>query len=154
MTASELQEFHIREESETDRSVRLTLYGELDITTVGELDQRVWELASGGLGIRVDLSQVRFIDVCGLRAVTRAVELANHRGAWLEIDPKVSRPVRRLVRLVGAEAEIWPGAERIQRARGRPELRRRRRLATHRHRLRGEPSGRRSTDPLDLRRDG
>jgi anti-anti-sigma factor len=154
MTSSELQEFYIREESEPDRSVRLTLYGELDIATVAELDQRVSQLALRGLGVRVDLSRLRFIDVCGLRAVMRAIELANNEGAWLEIDPKVSRPVRRLIGWVGGEAEIWPEADRIARRRDRPELRRRRRLATHRDRLRREPARRRSTDRLDLRRDG
>ena len=111
MTLSELQEFCIREESGPDRIVRLTLYGELDLTTVGDLDRRVSQLMVGGVGVRVDLSQLRFIDACGLRAVVRAVETANDRGGTLEIDPSVSRPVGRLIGLVGAEAQIWPGID-------------------------------------------
>jgi anti-anti-sigma factor len=111
MTLSELQEFGIREESGPERIVWLTLYGELDLTTVGELDQRVWQLMVGGVGVRVDLSQLRFIDACGLRAVVQAVETANDRGGTLEIDPCVSRPVGRLIGLVGAEAQIWPGID-------------------------------------------
>lgn len=68
---------------------------------------------------RLDLSQLRFIDVCGMRAVIRAVGTAHDRGTALQVDPRVSRCVARLIGLVGGEAGMWPPAGDTGRGRGR-----------------------------------
>jgi anti-anti-sigma factor len=119
MTSSELQGFHIREEIEPDRIVRLTLCGDLDLATVGQFEQRISEAATGAYGVRLDLSQLRFIDLCGLRAVTRAVASAHRIGAMLEVDQRVSRRVARLIGLVGAEDGFWPPVAPIDREHAR-----------------------------------
>ena len=156
MRISELPEFDIREERGPDQIVQLALYGELDLATVGELGQRVSQLMIPGARVRLDLSQVRFIDACGLRAVVRAVETANERGGTLEINPCVSRPVARLIKLVGAEAQIWPriasgDAERVALERASRGLSARRRA---RQRPAREVVPRRSRDRPHLCRDG
>lgn len=109
-----------------------------------------------GARVRVDLSQVRFIDACGLRAVVRAVETANDRGGTLEINPCVSRPVARLIKLVGAEAQVSPriassDAKQVALERASRGLSARRRA---RQRPAREVVPRRSRDRPHLCRDG
>jgi anti-anti-sigma factor len=94
--------------------------GELDIAVADALERRL----RGFLGrprrrIRVDLSEVGFIDARGLHAVINAISAARRGGGVLEVAPNASRAVRRLIDLVGAAEEIWPREWRWGPDRGR-----------------------------------
>jgi anti-anti-sigma factor len=106
-------------DEEADGVVRLVLLGELDIAVTAELEAHLRQVAGAGRRIRLDLSRLSFMDVCGLRAVIRSVNAARRDGWQLEIDRDVSACVRRLIDLVGAGREVWPEAAEHRRRRGR-----------------------------------
>lgn len=72
---------------ETDGArCRVHLGGELDVTAVGELDRTLAELDLEGVECLVlDLEQIEFMDLAGLRAVLRARELGRRWGFDLEV---------------------------------------------------------------------
>jgi anti-anti-sigma factor len=81
-----------------DAVVRLRLFGELDLATVPLLES---ELAKATReAIVLDLGELTFIDVAGLRAVLQDLSLVDG-----------SRPVRRLFELTGHEHLLDAGAD-------------------------------------------
>ncbi len=112
-----------RRSADPDGAIRLTLLGEVDIAVADELSARLRELGDAGARVRLDLSQLRFIDLGGLDAVVAALAEARRDGWPLEVDPKVSPSVERLIQFVGASRTIWPdrhrgGGSRPQRSAG------------------------------------
>lgn len=57
--------------------------GEIDISTVGRLRERLFELAEGSEPLIVDLDQVTFIDSAGLGALVGTSRRAAERGGTL-----------------------------------------------------------------------
>lgn len=104
----------MRQRRDVDGVVHLRLLGELDLAVADQLSARFRQLKRAGCRVRLDLSQLGFIDRCGLLAVRCAVSDAQ-RGRWeLVVDRKVSTSVRRLIELVGVSSELWPGTDRSQ----------------------------------------
>ena len=100
-------QFWIEESQDSDGSLRLTLFGELDLTVVGELESRLGELNAEEAPVRLDLSELSFIDSSGIRVVTRA-RLDSCRVGWtFEIDPHVSPVVKRPLELLGLGEVLW-----------------------------------------------
>ncbi|MBB4662282.1 STAS domain-containing protein [Conexibacter arvalis] len=84
--------------------VRVT--GELDLATVGILEQTVQDLlASGCPGVVLDLRELAFIDSTGLRMLLRLDDLASDCGRRFGIVEGTG-PVRRLLRLTGLDARF------------------------------------------------
>ena len=58
--------FECRERSDPDGARRLTLLGEVDIAVADELARRLGRLERARARTRLDLSELQFIDLCGL----------------------------------------------------------------------------------------
>lgn len=99
--------FAIVESHEGD-GLRLRLTGELDITSVPVLEDRLSRSRTNGVAVRLDLSELDFIDSSGLHALIRAMNEASADGWRLEIDRDVAAQARRLFELTGLDRLI-PG---------------------------------------------
>jgi anti-anti-sigma factor len=101
---SRAAELNMTEKSESGRT-RLILTGELDLNTVRGFEEQLGVLRAKKRRVRLDLSKLDFIDAAGLRAVLRAKRDRRGGLSSLEVDPKLSPQVNRLVALLGC-----PGA--------------------------------------------
>ena len=84
------------------------LIGELDVATVEYLSTRLRELRKGGYPVRLDLSELKFVDSSGIREILRAVTDARRDGWSLAVDGPMTEQVARTVDLVGARTFLWP----------------------------------------------
>jgi anti-sigma B factor antagonist/stage II sporulation protein AA (anti-sigma F factor antagonist) len=91
--------FEIRE-SRRDGWLRLSLTGELDRSSSRLLEERLASLRVTRSPVRLDLSQLDFIDSTGIHLLIRTVGDARIKGWQLEIEPTVSPQVMRLLKLV------------------------------------------------------
>lgn len=79
--------------------------GDIDISTVGQLRERLYELAGNGGTLIVDLNRVTFIDSAGLGAlVGTAQRVAEHGGSLYAVCAQ-PQP-RRLLWLTGVDKRI------------------------------------------------
>src|SRR5215475_8390634 len=79
--------------------------GEIDISTVAQLRERLFELADNGGTLIVDLNRVTFIDSAGLAALVGTARRAAGRGGSLHAV--CSRPqTRKLLWMTGVERRI------------------------------------------------
>jgi len=108
MTAPSFECLRIKEEPEADGVVRLMLLGELDIAVIDVVHDRIRQAAQSSRAVRVDLSQLRFIDGCGLQAILEWIDSPRRDGWGLTVDPEVSPPVGRLIDLLGVSGLVWP----------------------------------------------
>jgi anti-anti-sigma factor len=90
----------IVEQEEENACIRLVLVGELDLASTGMLEDRLAALRAEGPAVRLDLSQLEFIDSTGLQALIQAMNDADANGWQLQIDRDVTPQVLRLFRLV------------------------------------------------------
>jgi anti-sigma B factor antagonist len=95
-------------ESQEGDCLRLLLTGELDIASVPVLEDRLSALGAGERSVRLDLSQLDFIDSSGLHALIRAMRAASANGWRLQIDRAVAEQARRLFEIVQLDRLI-PG---------------------------------------------
>lgn len=100
--------FAIREAVDEDQALRLTLLGDLDLTSAEALTTRLAALKAAGHPCRLDLSQLAFIDSTGIQALLLALTDARWNGWPLEIAPAVSPTVERAARIVGIAQVLWP----------------------------------------------
>jgi anti-sigma B factor antagonist len=100
-------QFWIEESQDPDGPLRLTLLGELDLTVAGELESRLGELKAKGVPVRLDLSELSFIDSSGIGVITRARLEADRAGGAFEVDPHVSEVVKRPLELLGLGEVLW-----------------------------------------------
>ena len=111
MTAPELpNSFDISESFEPD-GVRLCVCGELDVAVVSRLQDRLDSVARPGETVILDLSELSFIDSSGLNVLVTALRHAKRDGWELRIEPNMSRPVQRVVTMMGLDAVFWAEAE-------------------------------------------
>ena len=83
----------------------VTVAGEIDISTVTGLRERLFDLAASGRPLLVDLDQVTFIDSAGLSALVGTANRADAHGGSLYAA--CSRPkIRKLFRLTGLDRRI------------------------------------------------
>ncbi len=100
--------FAIREAVDSDQALRLTLVGDLDLTSAEALSTRLAELKAAGRRTRMDLSQLAFIDSSGIQALLIALTDARWVGWPLEVAREVSHSVRRAAEIVGIAQMLWP----------------------------------------------
>ena len=100
-------QFWIGEDQDPDGAVRLTCFGELDLTVADQLEARLEQLKAQDAAVCLDLSELSFIDSSGIRVLTRA-RLDSDRSGWtFEIDPHVSPVVKRPLELLGLGEVLW-----------------------------------------------
>jgi anti-sigma B factor antagonist len=93
----------------------VTVAGEIDISTVTRLRERLLELAASDRPVVADLDQVGFIDAVGLSALVGAANRAAAHDGSLHVV--CARPrIRQLFRLTGLEGRI-PLARTLDEAR-------------------------------------
>lgn len=109
--------FAMRERLDADETLRLTLLGDLDLAVADRLTARLAELKAAGRPVRLDLSQLVFIDSTGVQALLIALIDARWIGWQLEVAPEVSTSVERAAQIVGIAEVLWPQ----DRAAGRPD---------------------------------
>ena len=100
-------QFSMVDRWDADGALRLTLRGELDLTVADQLENRLEQLRAAGTGVRLDLSELSFIDSSGIRVVIRARIEASREGWALDVDPHVSESVRRPLELLGLGDVLW-----------------------------------------------
>lgn len=81
-------------------ALRLSLVGELDMASLGELEDRLVRLHAKKTPARLDLSRLEFIDSTGLRLLIRTLGDARIDGWQLEVEPDLTPEVRGLFKLV------------------------------------------------------
>jgi anti-anti-sigma factor len=89
--------------TEHEGCLRLMLVGELDLATGPRLEEHLRRLAEDKVTVRLDLSRLDFIDSTGLHLLIRAIQDSRRDGWALEVEPEVSQPVRRLLRIANVE---------------------------------------------------
>jgi len=100
--------FRLEERFERDGTLRLMLIGELDVAVIDHLSTRVRELRKGGYPVRLDLSELEFIDSSGIQEIIREVSAAREGDLELVVDHQMTDQVARTVDLVGAREFLWP----------------------------------------------
>jgi anti-anti-sigma factor len=103
-----LTDFRIEQSTDPDGMVSLALSGELDLAVAPELVKRLEELRGARSVVRLDLSELSFMDSTGLSTVLTAVLDARREGWQLEIGRALARPVARIVELAGVGPYLWP----------------------------------------------
>jgi anti-sigma B factor antagonist len=94
------QPFELHERPE-DGCVCLKVTGELDLATAPRLDDRLRQLRAESRRVRVDLSELEFMDSTGLHVL---IDAANEGRGWqFELQHELSPQVRRLFQLMGVE---------------------------------------------------
>jgi anti-anti-sigma factor len=87
--------------------VRVKLTGELDLAVAHLLGGRLSEFQDQQLAVRLDLSELEFMDSIWLNLVVRAADDARRDGWRFEVERDVSPPVGRLFELAGIESFLW-----------------------------------------------
>jgi anti-sigma B factor antagonist len=100
--------FDVRQHRDADGTERVTLTGELDLSATAGLKARLGEVQRAKHRLRLDLSELDFIDCSGIRAILEAMADARRDGCAVEVDRAVSPMVRRIVSLGAIAAELWP----------------------------------------------
>jgi anti-sigma B factor antagonist len=82
-------------------SQRVVVLGEVDLASANQFEQEIVSLLDGGNGrLVLDLSQLTFMDVAGIRALVRCHQRAVKLGTNLQLIPGSSEP-RRILELCG-----------------------------------------------------
>ena len=94
-----------------DGWLRLSVHGELDVATAALLEDQLRDARRGRRCVRVDLSELAFLDSTGLHAILRCLREARSDAVTVEIERSVSNAVAALLSLTDAERLLWPDAE-------------------------------------------
>lgn len=89
----------------------VSLVGELDLAVADDLAVRLQQIQEQGLEVRLDLTQLEFIDSTGLRELMCAIDSSRRDGSRLTVGTQMTRAVRRVVDLVGAGPYFRPSGE-------------------------------------------
>jgi anti-sigma B factor antagonist len=89
------------ESEERDGLVHVSLRGELDLSTVGKVDDELQRWEGSSQDLVLDLSRLTFLDSTGLRCVVRADERAKEDGRRLVVvkGPEAVQRVFEITRL-------------------------------------------------------
>lgn len=99
-------------ESRMNGRLRLSLTGELDLATTPALEDRLARLRARKSPVRLDLSDLDFIDSAGLHLLIRTVGDARIKRWQLRIEPDVAPQVLHLFRLVHLDRFLAAGEPR------------------------------------------
>jgi anti-sigma B factor antagonist len=98
-------------ERREDGRVRLSLLGELDLASVPALDSCLRSLREQNQPVRLDLSQLDFIDSTGIHLLYRVLHDAREEGWQLQVDPELTPGVQRVLTLVKLKDFIVRGTD-------------------------------------------
>jgi anti-anti-sigma factor len=98
----------LSERQDADGAVRLSLIGELDLSATDRLRLHLAQLQRTQHRVRLDLSELEFIDCSGVGAILNAMAEARGAQRTLEVDRRVSPNVSRVISLVQIASDLWP----------------------------------------------
>ena len=81
--------------------VGLKLVGELDLATTPELTDALLDTSMSASPVSLDLSELTFVDSCGIHAILTLARSQNGRGPLVLLNP--SAHVSRLFELLGLD---------------------------------------------------
>jgi anti-anti-sigma factor len=87
------------EETREGAWARLVLIGELDIATARQLRERIHQLKEAGSHVRLNLSELEFIDTGGAHVLAEALAESRADHWRLEVEPNLSHQVGRFLDL-------------------------------------------------------
>jgi anti-sigma B factor antagonist len=96
--------FRMDERRDGDRSV-LSLHGELDLATIGDVRARLDALQAERRGVVLDLDGLTFMDSTGIRLVLQAAQDAERTG-WEFSVTRGSSAVQRVFEAAGLEERL------------------------------------------------
>jgi len=99
----------LSERRDADGAVCLSLIGELDLSVTDRLRLHLDQLQRSQRRVRIDLSQLEFIDCSGVALILAALREARGAQRALEVDRHVSPNVSRVISLVQIASDLWPG---------------------------------------------
>jgi anti-anti-sigma factor len=105
LTSAELD---IQQRRDRDGWLTLALVGELDLSSVGRLETRLRQLRHESYRVRLDLSELRFIDSRGLQVIILALKEARETGWELDVWHELAPAVQSVVEMSGTTAVLWP----------------------------------------------
>jgi anti-anti-sigma factor len=85
----------------------LRLRGEVDMTTLAELEWALERALETGLDLVVDVGELTFIDAAGLRALARADDRLRRDGRRLRLE-RPNRHLRHLLGVLNLELDLDP----------------------------------------------
>lgn len=100
--------FRMSERFDQDGVLCLALIGELDLAVAEDLASRLQQLQEQRLDVRLDLTELEFIDSTGIRELISALESSRRDGSRLTVGTELTSAVRRVVELVGVRSYFWP----------------------------------------------
>jgi anti-anti-sigma factor len=100
--------FDMRQTTDADGALRLRVSGALDIAVADLLGERLRQLGVADRRVRLDLSEVGFIDCSGVETVLQALTAARRRGWRLEVDRRVGASVERMIDFMAVAHVLWP----------------------------------------------
>lgn len=103
--------FEVRQRHDADGALRVTLIGELDLAVTDRLRAQLDAIRRSGRRVRLDLSQLEFIDCRGVDGVLTALAEARRNRWHLEVDPRVSPSVMRIASLKDVSSALWPAPD-------------------------------------------
>jgi anti-anti-sigma factor len=92
--------------SHGDRSLRMLVRGELDLSTSPELGQALQQAIGDGKSVVLDLSEVTFIDSTGLNTLFRALSACEANGGALAVSPNLPAQVLRVFEITGLDGVL------------------------------------------------
>lgn len=87
-------------EGDSGGCLRLSLTGQLDLSSAATLEHRLAPLRARKSPVRLDLSRLKFIDSTGIHLLIRTIGEARMKGWPVQIEPDVAPQVMRVFRLV------------------------------------------------------
>jgi anti-anti-sigma factor len=100
--------FEIKQRQDPGGYLRLILLGELDLSSVPKFTTALRQLKLESEHVRVDLSELEFIDSTGISALVVGLRDARQDGWHLEVDPRLSSQVERVIGVSGVGPFLWP----------------------------------------------
>jgi anti-anti-sigma factor len=100
--------FEIRERLEQDGTLCLKLLGELDLATAAQLKAHLRLCWQESECVRLDLSELGFLDSSGLVAILVSLQQAECEGSQLQVLAQVSPQTQRVIDIAGVAPFLWP----------------------------------------------
>jgi anti-anti-sigma factor len=101
--------FRVTQRHDADGAVRMTLLGEMDLSASEGFRAQLDRVQESRRRVRLDLSELEFIDCSGMRAILNAMSEARRNRRELEVGRNVSPMVARVVCLARLAEDLWPG---------------------------------------------
>lgn len=90
------------EETREGKWVRIALRGELDVSSARVVRDRLRRHRMAGSNVRVDLAELRFLDISGVHVICDALNESRAAHWRVEVEPELSSQARRVIDLCKA----------------------------------------------------